>query len=570
MKTNSTFTQTVLKKLRGYFLLQSLMLVAISLIPQLTSAQQQTAPAVQTTKVLSGDPVFKAWGTNSVVKQCGLCHYSPGNEFAVRETDFCSLSEVKTWLEKDKHAISRQRIEPLDQNDIEQYRRSGLGTWFGESNYVSFKMCQSLGFDVQSETGYAQFRDNCLTCHAGYEPHLPAVDFSRATPNRPGISCDHCHQIGDNAEWIDRHSSTSATRPWRLLPPQAKAAAGLRDLVDARAQAELCASCHIGDQRRGMFVTHAMYAAGHPPLPNFELQTFVSSLPAHWRDMRKTYESLAASPARDAYFAHYVDLGKPGSHAVKDTFWETRTLLIGALAAAERAAAMTAQAEQHWGDYALYDCSACHHELRIPSNRQRADDKVPGRPRLLEWPTPLLTVALSIADSSQLVSQARDELSQTVNATPFGDPVHCIPAALRLQTALQHTMESLVRSPIQLLQARQVLFELANTAPAQLVSYHAARQVVWGIQVVDRELASMQHPLNDAARSSISALGRQAQQSLLSTALPSGRREALYEVPQEHADASQVSYLAAELERLRRYDPEIIVSQLRELRLKLE
>ncbi len=551
--------------------LPSLGLVTILLVSQRVSAQPAVATHGAFSEQLSNDLIYRAWGANSVVRQCGLCHYSPGNEFATRNSDFCDLSEVKTWLENDKHAISRQRIEPLDQTEIEQYRRTGSGTWVGQSNYVSLRMCQSLGYDVKTETGYAQFRDNCLTCHAGYEPHTSATDFTRAAPNRPGIACTYCHQIGDRVDWIDRHSSSSTERSWRLLTPPAKAAAGMRDLIGARAQGDMCGSCHIGDHRRGMFVTHAMYVAGHPPLPNFELQKFVSSMPPHWRDMKQTYEKLAAFPDRDAYFAQNVELGKADSRNLEATFWETRTMLLGALAAAEHAAALSAEADTHWGDYALYDCSACHHELRISSSRQKGrNEQIPGRPRLLEWPTPLLSVALSIAESPTRVRDAGIELSNVINATPFGDPSLCIPAALRLQTALQQTSETLATKPIQLLQARQVLHELANTAPDQLVNYHSARQVVWGIQLVDRELFSMRHPLNESARNLINALGQQAQHSFLSTELPSRISGSLYDVSEEHADGAQVSYLAAELERLRRYDPEIILSQLRELRAELE
>ena len=29
-------------------------------------------------------------------------------------------------------------------------------------------------------------------------------------------------------------------------------------------------------------VTHEMYAAGHPPLPGFEIATFCSQMPPHW------------------------------------------------------------------------------------------------------------------------------------------------------------------------------------------------------------------------------------------------------------------------------------------------
>ena len=144
---------------------------------------------------------------------------------------------------------------------------------------------------------------------------------------------------------------------------------------------------------------------------SFELQTYVSNLPAHWRDLSSTYASLKNYSQRDAYFA--VNLGIPKEHiprVVADSFWETRTMLLGALQAAEQSISLLADAseDQHWGDYALYDCASCHHELRLPSLRQkRAAHEVPGRPRLFEWPTPLVEVAVQLVGPEQGVKQAR-------------------------------------------------------------------------------------------------------------------------------------------------------------------
>ena len=39
-------------------------------------------------------------------------------------------------------------------------------------------------------------------------------------------------------------------------------------------RAERCTSCHVGSESEGRFVTHEMYAAGHPPLPPVEVMAF--------------------------------------------------------------------------------------------------------------------------------------------------------------------------------------------------------------------------------------------------------------------------------------------------------
>ncbi len=516
------------------------------------------------------DPVLAAWGSNSEVSQCGLCHYTPGNEFVERETDFCSLTEAKTWLEKDKHAVSRQRIEPLGKAEIDQHRRDTSNPWLGESNYVSLRICQGLGYDVKTAAGYEQFRNNCLTCHAGYQPQVPASGFTSDAQNRPGISCVYCHQEGVETDWIDSHSSATRASQWRLLPPQDKSATGMRNLVDARVQSQLCGSCHIGDHRRGMFITHEMYVAGHPPLPNFELQKFVTSMPAHWRGATETYNSLSAFVGREEYFAQNVELGNQQAPALQDTFWETRTLLIGAIIAAEQSAALTAESGEHWGDYALYDCTACHHELRIPSARQnRTGHETPGRPRLLQWPMPLAEVGLALIESSAGVSAARESLSRAINASPFGDPTTCLPAAVRLQAELRQASQRLAESPMGAQQTRRVLLELTNTPSDYLLDYHSARQAIWAMQLIDFELASKNVPLDAITRPLIHELGHSSQQTLVSTDLPIGRTGTLYDVHPENPEGS-LSYLQAELQRQRQYDSQELLTKLRRLGAKLK
>ncbi len=538
---------------------------------------QQLASGGNGVSALQSDPIVKVWGDNSEVRKCGICHYSSGNVFAKRDTDFCQLEEAKIWLQSDKHAVSRLRIEPLSPDELVQMKReTGDSFGLGESNVVSYKLCQQLGYDVTTKAGYEKFRDNCLTCHAGYDPEQPksSEDFTSSNKHHPGITCNYCHQLGEVSRWVDVHGGLSTELNWRLMSPQEKETVGMRDLVDAQAQAQLCASCHIGDHKRKMFVTHAMYVAGHPPLPSFELQTYVSNLPAHWRDLSSTYASLKNYSQRDAYFA--VNLGIPKEHiprVVADSFWETRTMLLGALQAAEQSISLLADAseDQHWGDYALYDCASCHHELRLPSLRQkRAAHEVPGRPRLFEWPTPLVEVAVQLVGPEQGVKQARQELLKLVNQTPFGNPNDCLPAALALMEALKETRSQLVKSSVHAEHAQQVLKLLAHTSDDSLLDYHAARQVIWAIQLVDRELASKGQALPDSSRALIGVLGSQAQQSLVSTILPAGRSGTLYTPAQSPVGTERLSYLAAELQRLRAYDPQKMQTQLHELCIQLD
>jgi len=310
--------------------------------------------------------VFLLWRDNPDVQRCGVCHYSPGNEFAKRDTDFCRLTELKQWLEHDKHAIARQRVEPIDPEHSESavqrlksiLQRAGGGAavelptgWVGPSNFLSYAICQQMGYDTATEAGYAKFRENCMTCHGGYQTMEASRGFSHDNSNSPGISCNYCHQIHGDSRWIDQHSSLQAKSTWRVLTPEAKAAYGMRDLASVAAQAKLCYSCHIGDLQQNMFVSHQMYAAGHPPLPSVELATLQESMPRHWRTPVELFASLADYPQRSEYFLNtFPDLrhmlekstagsAKPARESTVDLgqlAWQTDAMVGGALAAQQQ------------------------------------------------------------------------------------------------------------------------------------------------------------------------------------------------------------------------------------------
>ena len=97
-----------------------------------------------------------------------------------------------------------------------------------------------------------------------------------------------------------------------------------------------------------------------------------------------------------------------------------------------------------------------------------------------------------------------------------------------------------------------------------------SRQTIWAIQLVDRELDSKGHALGAAVRAHIRELGRQGQHSLVSTEFPAGRSGTFYTPPQSPTGIEQLSYLAAEVQRMREYDPQKIQTQLRELSSQLD
>lgn len=531
---------------------------------------------------LSSNAVFAAWQGNADVQRCGYCHYEPGNAFAERSTEFCRLTELKQWLQADKHALARQRIEPIapEQRDaalqrikktLDARNRASVNVpddWIGDSNFLSFAICQKLGYDVGTDEGFDRFRTHCLTCHGGYAASTQAQPTAGQQGERPGISCTYCHQTGPQTDWIDRHSSGDAASQWRGLPPQTKAEHGMRNLASPSAQAELCYSCHIGDLKRGMFVTHAMYAAGHPPLPSVELSALIDAMPRHWRTPQELYKSLPQDEARDAYFrTTYPVLQRQSGDAlqVEHVQWKTDAMLHGGLTGQQQVLQMLVHAadpaSQAWGDYALYDCAACHHALKIPSPRQNVHTTgAPGRPRLLTWPQTLSGALDRALGQPAELAEAQSKLELAMTQRPFGDRQAVAAAATQLNKAFELLKSRVAERALDRQFSIELLNALATTPDDLMIDYQAARQVNWAIRGIDAELAEQSEPLPEAVRAAIHTLGTggEPREALVSTELPGGQHRQIFP-----------AFVRAELQRQADYDSEIFLEQLDAIALSL-
>jgi mono/diheme cytochrome c family protein len=470
------------------------------------------------------DPVSEAWRGFPETFACQSCHAN-ADPIAVTSFadprqrlrgDFSRQDEMYRWVRDDKHAIARIRVEPLRPAEVQAEQRKlaaafrftdpiGPQKWVGQSNVLSRRICDAMGLDIDRPEGYQKFAESCLTCHGGYDPAAgPQPAFAKSADLKdlqPGISCLACHQesggiINTGDAWVLNHASlTDQKKAWRLLPPEAKAAQGMRDLTAASNQADLCIDCHVGNISKGMFLSHAMYAAGHPPLPNFEMETFCRSMPRHWRSESEQLEAFqeANYPGKEAYFAvNFPEfssrLAASGS-SLADVPWDTRRSLVGAIAVRRRIAEMLVQAatsDDLWGDYSFYDCGACHHELRRPSLRQmRGFTGAPGRPRLHEWPDIILE---TVAPASSPAA-AQKKLLQLVSAVPFGDQLACGKAANELLLAMNEPVKRIESEFGARRQHAWTLIErLSRVNQGEIVDYATGRQVMWSILVAVDEL----------------------------------------------------------------------------------
>jgi hypothetical protein len=421
---------------------------------------------------------------------CSTCHAEKGGF----PTDLVQLTEMQTWRIKDKHAQSYTVL---------------LGP-------RGKRMGELLGVDVtHPEAG-------CLGCHA--------IDIRQPSGEKKvgddlvaedlltnGIGCEGCH--GPSSIWQGQHFLPVV---WRGKSAQEKADLGLTDLRNPRVRSELCLSCHIGNAGQGKVVTHAMYAAGHPALPSVEVAQFSENMPRHWYHTRDIPLLKKATPEQRKSLRD--DQGQ---------FQQTRLALVGAVSAmrsytqllqeratptpkfmAGRWPELVAAArdgwdgkaaqliEENWPELVMthFECSACHHDLQVPSYRQeRGYRGIPGRPTPPVWMRLLLPVAVAQAggktdaDSSSLTRYLGDFDNACLDI-PFGRPFGASPSIRGASSPLvawcDGVLDRLEELKLDRGAAQSILAALLDTPADKIRDYDSARQLVAMIDVVHGELAT--------------------------------------------------------------------------------
>lgn len=434
---------------------------------------------------------------------CADCHESPKR--SEPEPVLCRCTEVKIWNEQDKH------------KDAYAVLRSERAQ----------RMCLMLGMkDATTEK-------SCLSCH-GVDIRDPDVKIDKTFKPEEGVSCVACH--GAHAEWVDTHGARLQREKWRALSREEKERDyGMTDLWNPATRAKTCAACHIGDSQQGKVVTHAMYAAGHPPLPGLETATFSNAMPRHWQDLKEKKPDVQRL------------LGyNPGEHE------ETKSVIVGgvvelkqtlALLAAQ--AAIRARAkdpEEQLLDLAQADCYACHHELKIPSWRQeRGYPGIPGRPQFHQWPLALIKLGLYHAGKENRTSEFDKKLHALYGAfhtQPFGKLAEVAGAAAGLAGWCQQLEAGLSKtSKYDQAAALRLLRHICTLSAAETPDYDTARQLAWAFRIIYSELEPK--PKNDTQfQEKLRALNDE-----LKLSLPSGQQHRI------------LSELPLALQKISEYDP---------------
>jgi hypothetical protein len=347
-----------------------------------TSGQDKSAPSTQKDTVCEylgqGPTPATAGEIKTGILGCKSCHTGPSKGEAAgfvnkfKSNEFVLLNEAETWVQDDIHSQATKCLtDPRGQ-----------------------QMEKALKYKVAEDA-------RCLTCHsADTAPTKPLHEkvYADFATNEGAINCTVCHGLYKNwqNDHYDEPRQKGAPLPWRSKPPAEKWSKGMADLRNPVVKARLCVSCHIGNPDEGKVVTHDMYAAGHPPLPPFELASFMQSEPKHWAfptDERMKFFDTVDPKVRWNLFH---------SHPAKDESYLSRHYAVGAITALRAEAALlfadasadleaqkaikngNTKVEANGIDFARFDCYTCHHDLKLPSDRQARgyDGLPPGRPTL--------------------------------------------------------------------------------------------------------------------------------------------------------------------------------------------
>ena len=403
---------------------------------------------------------------------CNQCHTHPENYQGIKSPLLCRMLEGSIWTQNDKHKLASKALT------------GDRGRAMGDR----------LGIDVSESRA-------CISCHGIIKDE--GVDSSFFDdPVADGVTCVACHGAFD--EWAKQH--TTPNKPdWRKLTRQQKQDRfGMTDLWDPVTRGQKCVSCHIGSPEEEKVVTHAMYAAGHPPLPGIEVATFSDAQPRHWQYLREKKDEIQKNLG--------VNITKPKRE-------QTELVAVsGIVALGEVMRLFSAQAagdglvkapETHWPDFARFDCSGCHHDLQVPPNwrqQTRGFSGGYGRPMIPTWPAVLVQLGITVAypdvqkdagkreESNRLLDQKVEAFLKAIKERPYGDPKQAARAAAELTDwaeSVAKALRDVVKDPTKAVvdgpMAIRLLHQLCDMAQSNTLDYDASRQIAWAFRAIYNE-----------------------------------------------------------------------------------
>jgi hypothetical protein len=442
---------------KNRFRMWPIALVGLTSLASTWAAHGQDRPAGAGANPVAGEGAGSPRRYFVEASNCKRCHSHPEDYKKEADRLLCRMNEFPFWDEKDKHKIAYKILQ--------EDRAKQMG--------------EILGIAVTEAAA-------CTNCH-GTAGAAEAGQRFDVVEN--GVSCVACH--GAYQDWVLRHQLPDDPS-WRVNTREQKEKQfGMTDLWDPVTRATKCASCHIGSPKEMKVVTHAMYAAGHPPLPGLETATFSDAQPRHWQYLREKNEAarkdLKFNPAK----REQTELvAVSGIVALRET--------MRLFAEQARQDGLVKQPETHWPDFARFDCYACHHDLQVPSWRQaRGYLGAPGRPTTPAWPDVLVQLGIAIADpdgSKNRAAQFQQGVSAFRDATggrPFGDRGRSASAAQALADwadGVCKDLHGLTEDPKQVVvdgtRALGLMRQLGKMAAEGPLDYDSARQIALAFRTI--------------------------------------------------------------------------------------
>jgi hypothetical protein len=406
---------------------------------------------------------------------CKGCHGDSS-----QRNELCRMIEYRIWANRDPHRIA------LD------WGQKGDKKYQTESAERAWDIGTRLGIDDVTTSR------QCIGCHSV----LVAKDTSRQTAFRPkdeGVTCVACH--GVYSDWVKEHQETGDT-PWQRIEIRHEKweRFGMVDLWNPVTRAQVCTSCHIGDPdpEKGKMITHAMYAAGHPPLPSIEVTAYSDEQPQHW-----------------LYLRCKGDKAKNRLEFNDRRLEQTEQVVASALVALRRTMELIETdckkrgADSSWPEFARFDCSACHHDLKAPGAhlRPRAHRGAVGRPSAPLWSRALTNLAIDAADPDKFDTRSAElesllaKFDAALTERPFGNRDNTAAAARAVVEWTEKPLLELRRLAavkkgendrvIDQTEAFRLLRRLAENPNPDATDYETARQVGWAFRTIDHELREL-------------------------------------------------------------------------------
>ena len=379
---------------------------------------------------------------------------SPGNGVLI------ALDEADVWERHDRHAHSLELMRSK--------RAQAIGRRLGIP-------------DVLHEA-------SCMNCHGQIE----ARQGERLERVRP-IGCETCHgAAGPIDNPVSYYVEHQIPARWRPMDPLLKTKKGMINVRDVVTRTRLCLSCHVGSVAQGRVVTHDMYAAGHPLLPEIDPLEWLDAMPPHWTPVEKkklTFQHAAEwlqanfgvpVEQHDDFFRHHRTRQ---AVAAAQTAQSVHAELVGRLAGSGRV------------EWSVLRCGQCHHAVeRPPSERASGVIRQASGSGGLPLPRFLEPSFISVAAESGLVPKdAVDRVAQLRLAlvrSPYGIGEPVAEQSAELARLLARSAAEQVEKPWTNSDVERLAGELLQLGSSQHLPWETQRRVAWLLRHALDDLAS--------------------------------------------------------------------------------